>query len=151
LVSYTEWVWHGEKIRAPVPNRVPIAKSLNPAPAANNVPIPDESITMHAMLQDVFGMHYIWTIESGCQVEVQAEDVPEVVKEEIDESARKFYKLVKDAYKPIHDKTKYNKLWAIVHLYNLKCVGGLSNAIFTSLLEFINQLQVTDLKVCMRP
>jgi cation transport regulator ChaB len=43
-------------------------------------------------------------------VEVQAEDVPEVVKEEIDESARKLYKLVKDAYKPIHDKTKYNKL-----------------------------------------
>jgi hypothetical protein len=42
LPNYTEWIWHGEKIRAPVPNRVPIVESLNPAPTADNVPIPDE-------------------------------------------------------------------------------------------------------------
>jgi hypothetical protein len=35
-------------------------------------------------------------------------------------------------------------LSAIVHLYNLKCMGGISNTIFTSLLEFINQLLSTD-------
>jgi hypothetical protein len=52
--------------------------------------------------------------------------------------------LVKDANKPLHDKTKYLKLSAIVHSYNLKYVGGLSNTIFTSLIEFINQLVPTD-------
>jgi hypothetical protein len=87
-------------------------------------------------------MHDIRADESGCQVEVQDEDVPGEVKEEIDESVRD--NLVKDADKPLHDKAKYSKLPAIVHPYNLKCVGGLSNTIFTSLLEFINEIVPTD-------
>jgi hypothetical protein len=146
LPNYTEWIWHGEKIRAPVPNRVPnVVESPNPSPTADNIePIPDELRTMHAMLQDVFGMHDIRADDGECQVEVQAEDVPEAVEEEIDESIMKLYNLVKDADKPLHDKTKYNKLSAIVHLYNLKYMGGLSNTIFTYFLEFLNELVLTD-------
>jgi hypothetical protein len=45
--------------------------------------------------------------------------------------------------KPIHEKTKHNKLGAIIHLYHLKCIGGISNKIFTSQLEFLNQLLST--------
>jgi hypothetical protein len=127
MPNYTEWIWHGEKIRAHVPNRVPIVESPNLTPAADNVPILDESRTIYAMLQDVFGMH-----------------VPEAVKKEIDESARKFYNLVQDADKPLQDKTQYIKLSSIVHLYNLKCVGELSNMIFTSLLELINEFVPID-------
>jgi len=52
--------------------------------------------------------------------------------------------LVQDADKPLHDKTQYSKLSAIVHLYNLKCVGGISNTIFTYLLEFINEIVPTN-------
>jgi hypothetical protein len=146
LPNYTEWIWHGEKIRAPVPNRVPnVVESPNPSLTADNIePIPDELRTMHAMLQDVFGMHDIRADDGECQVEVQAEDVPEAVEEEIDESIMKLYNLVKDADKPLHDKTKYNKLSAIVHLYNLKYMGGLSNTIFTYFLEFLNELVPTD-------
>jgi hypothetical protein len=61
LPNYTEWIWHGEKIRAPVPNRVPnVVESLNLASTTDNIEsIPDESRMMHAMLQDVFGMHDI--------------------------------------------------------------------------------------------
>jgi hypothetical protein len=132
------------EIRAPVPNRVPIVESPKPAPAVNNVPIPDESRTMQSMLEDVFGMHNIRADDGECQVEVQDEYVPEAVEEEIDESATKFYKLVQDADKPLHDKTQYSKLSAIVHLYNLKCVGGISNTIFTYLLEFINEIVPTN-------
>jgi hypothetical protein len=40
LPNYTEWIWHGEKISARVPNWVPIVESLNSALAADNVPIP---------------------------------------------------------------------------------------------------------------
>jgi hypothetical protein len=85
--NYTEWIWHGEKIRAPVPNRVPnVVESLNLASTADNIEsIPDESRMMHAMLQDVFGMHDIQANDGECQVEVQAENVPEAVEEEIDE------------------------------------------------------------------
>jgi len=57
-----------------------------------------------------------------------------------DENARKFYEMLKDANKPLHDKTKHSKLGAIVRLYSLKCMGGLSNALFSFLLEFINEL-----------
>jgi hypothetical protein len=99
---------------------------------------------MQSMLQDVFGMHNIRADDGECQVEVQADYVPETVDEEIDESAKKFYNLVQDANKPLHDKTQYSKLSAIVHLYNLKCVGGFSNTIFTYLLEFINEIVPTD-------
>jgi len=52
MPNYTEWIWHGEKIRAPVPNKVPIVETSKPVPAANNVPIPDKSRTMQSMLQD---------------------------------------------------------------------------------------------------
>jgi hypothetical protein len=52
--------------------------------------------------------------------------------------------LVQDADKPLQDKTQYIKLSSIVHLYNLKCVGELSNMIFTSLLELINEFVPID-------
>jgi hypothetical protein len=84
MPNYIEWIWHGKKIRAHVPNRVPIVESLNSTPTADNVPIPYESRTMHAMLQDVFGMHNIRSDDVKCQVQVQAKYVPEAVEEEID-------------------------------------------------------------------
>jgi len=48
--------------------------------------------------------------------------------------------LLKNADKPLHEGTKHSKLSDIVHLYNLKCVGGISNTIFSAFLEFIIQL-----------
>jgi hypothetical protein len=56
----------------------------------------------------------------------------------------KYHELFKEAETPLYDRTKHSKLSATVHLYNLKCVGGLSNKIFSSLLEFINQLLPED-------
>ena len=61
-----------------------------------------------------------------------------------EESARKYYDLIKKVDKSLHDKTKHSKLSATVNLYNLKCMGGNSNIIFLSLLEFINQLMPTN-------
>jgi len=52
-----------------------------------SIPIPDESRTMQSMLQDDFGMHNILAGDGECQVEMQADYVPEAVDEEIDESA----------------------------------------------------------------
>jgi hypothetical protein len=52
----------------------------------------------------------------------------------------KYYKLLRTAEKPLHPNTKHNKLSATVHMYNLKCVGGISNKIFSYILEFMNQL-----------
>ena len=119
LPTYIDWVWHGEKIG-------PHAEGSNSTRlAAATAPILDESINMQAMLRELFNKHE--------------------VREEVDEdSARKFFNLLKQAEKPLHDKTNHSKLSAIIHMYNLKCVGGVSDTAFTSLLEFINQLLPTD-------
>jgi hypothetical protein len=55
-----------------------------------------------------------------------------------------YYELLKKVETPLHDRTKHSKLSATVHMYSLKCVGGLSNTIFSSFLEFINQLLPAD-------
>jgi hypothetical protein len=52
----------------------------------------------------------------------------------------KYYELLKTIEKPVHPGTKHSRLSAIVHMYNLKCVGGNSNKIFSEILELINQL-----------
>ncbi|XP_042980114.1 uncharacterized protein LOC122310298 [Carya illinoinensis] len=46
-----------------------------------------------------------------------------------------------DADEPLYEGcTKHTKFSAIVRLWNMKCLGGLSNSIFTELLEFVNEL-----------
>jgi hypothetical protein len=65
----------------------------------------------------------------------------EIVNEEVNEGdVQKYYELLEKVETPLHDRTKHSKLSVTVHLYNLKCVGGVSNTIFSSFLEFINQL-----------
>jgi hypothetical protein len=54
--------------------------------------------------------------------------------------ALKYYELLKNADKPLHLGTKQSKLSATVHMYNLKCVGGISNKIFYDILDIINKL-----------
>ena len=51
---------------------------------------------------------------------------------------QKYDELLKKANKPLHGKTKHSKLSATVHLYNLKCLGGVTNMIFLAFLEFVN-------------
>jgi hypothetical protein len=52
--------------------------------------------------------------------------------------------LLKNSDKPLHKKTRHGKLNATVHLYNLKCLGGVTNTTFSTLLEFVNQLLPDD-------
>jgi len=87
---------------------------------------------MRAMLRDAFGVH----------------DVGEVVSSQLQEvnegtsggDALKCHELLKTAKKPLYPGTKHSKLSATVHMYNLKCVGGISNKFFSDILELINQL-----------
>jgi hypothetical protein len=138
MPGYTEWVFHGERMCDIVSQRDPIVKENSSAP------ILDESRTMNAMLCDVFGVHESRADGFASHIEAQL-GVVELVQDTIeDETARKYYNLHMESEKPLHDKTKHSKLCAIVHLYNLKCMGGISNTIFTSLLEFINQFLLTD-------
>jgi hypothetical protein len=100
----------------------------------------DKSRTMHAMLANIFGIHKVRGNNYASQIELQSDVVNAIHEEVDDENARKFYSFLKEAKKPLHEKTKHNKL----HLYHLKCIGGISNKIFTSQLEFLNQLLPID-------
>jgi Zn ribbon nucleic-acid-binding protein len=56
------------------------------------------------------------------------------------DSWKKYEDLLKKVDNPLHDRTRHSKLSATVNLYNLKCIGGVSNTAFSTILEFINQL-----------
>jgi hypothetical protein len=65
----------------------------------------------------------------------------EIVNEKATEGdVLKYYNLLKKAKKSLYGGTKHSKLSGTLHLYNLKCVGGLSDTMFSALLEFIIQL-----------
>jgi hypothetical protein len=67
------------------------------------------------------------------------------VDDELDrDDAQKYDDLLKKADKLLHGKTRHNKLSATIHLFNLKCVGGVTNRIFSAFLEFFNQLLPND-------
>jgi hypothetical protein len=87
---------------------------------------------MHTMLRDAFGVH-----EVGEAFSSQPGEVNEGTS---GGDALKYHELLKIAEKPLHPRTKHSKLSATVHMYNLKYVGGISNKIFSDILELISQL-----------
>jgi len=87
---------------------------------------------MRAMLRDAFGVHDV-----GEAINSQPQEVNEGTS---GGDALKYHELLKTVEKPLHPGTKHNKLSVTVHMYNLKCVGGITNKIFSNILEIINQL-----------
>jgi hypothetical protein len=146
LERCTDWVLHGEKINASV-NRDSVLHDPITAPTIRMPPL-DGSSGMHAMLHDIFNMHDV-RAKGGSKFGAQAEAIQED-SDDFDEKMRKFFDLLKDADTPLHENTKHSKLGAIVHLYNLQCMGGLSNTMFSLLLEFVNELLPTNVVLRMR-
>lgn len=136
MTTYTTWFWHGEKhVRGPV-----AGSYLNRSAADVASGSTEQGGDMHSMLRDAFGMHEVR--EENCEPEVVAQGGEEIRwnGESAEGNAQKYYDMLKKSEKPLHGGTKHSKLSATVHLYNLKCVGGLSNKIFSDFLEFIIQL-----------
>jgi hypothetical protein len=99
----------------------------------------EEGGNMHILLRDAFGMHEVREENRGPggveQLGEENVNVPPAAS-----GAQKYYDMLKKADKPLHEGTKHSKLSAIVCMYNLKCVNGVSNNIFSAFLELINQL-----------
>ena len=96
------------------------------------------------MLRDLFGVHDVREHNNESQPGVHGAKEPIIDDEPDKGDAQKYDDLLKQANKPLHEKTKHSKLSAIIHLYNLKCVGGVTNTIFSAFLEFVNQLLPDD-------
>ena len=90
------------------------------------------------MLCDLFGVHDAREDSNEPQSEAQGgeEQIMDNAPDTVD--AQKYDELLKNLDKPLHGKTRHNKLSATVHLYNLKCLGGVTNTIFSAFLEFVN-------------
>jgi hypothetical protein len=138
IPAYTNLYYHGDK---PIWLTAAVSNLTTTSTDAGRSTKPDEN--MHAMLHDVFGMHDASV--DNCDPQVVGQGVEENVTEEAATGdILKYHELLKKAKKLLHTRTKHSKLSAIVNLYNLKCVGGVSNTTFSSFLEFFNKLLPTN-------
>jgi hypothetical protein len=138
--QYKEWIYHGEP-----PVRTQVEETNLPRLAVDAGPsTEDVGGNMQAMLRDLFGVHDVR--EDSNETQLRAEGGEEHVSDDTPDrgDAQKYDDLLKNSDKPLHGKTKHSKLSATVHLYNLKCLGGVTNTIFSALLEFVNQLLPDD-------
>ncbi|XP_042969067.1 uncharacterized protein LOC122301749 [Carya illinoinensis] len=133
--GYTIWHAHGERIGG-------ASYHANDA-QNNNEQINEDSSGMTTMLHDVFPMFDHEMVEGGPEIGVEDGEagVQNENRQGSSERVNKFYNMLKDADEPLYEGcTKHTKFSAIVRLWNMKCLGGLSNSIFTELLEFVNEL-----------
>jgi hypothetical protein len=138
--QYKDWIYHGER-----PVRAPVEGSNLTRPTANAVAsIVDVGGNIYTILHDLFCMHDVREDNNESQLGMQGVEEPIVDDEPDMGDAQKYDDLFKKADKSLHGKTRHSKLSATVHLYNLKCVGGVTNMIFSTFLEFVNQLLPDD-------
>jgi hypothetical protein len=125
---------HGERaISGPVPGRYSnLVASDETVGSIEQGEGTEQGGDMHAMLCDAFVTH---------DVREDINSQPQTVNEGVaGGDALKYYELLKTAEKPLHPSTKPSKLSATVPMYNFKFVGGISNNIFSAILELMNQL-----------
>ena len=124
--QYKDWIYHCE---SPVQARVEESNLWHPT-ADIGVSTKDVGGNMHAMLCDMFGVHDAREDNYEPQPRVQGGEEHIMDDEPDTGAAQKYDDLIKKADKPLHGKTRYSKLSATIHLYNLKCMGGVTNTMF---------------------
>jgi hypothetical protein len=134
--QYKDWIYHGER-----PLGAPVEGSNFTRPVTDAGPnTEDVGGNMQAMLRDLFGMHDVR--EDHLENQPEAQGSEEQIMDDAPDTGdtQKYDDLLKKVEKPLHGRTRHSKLSVTVHLYSLKCLGGVSNTIFSALLEFVNQL-----------
>jgi hypothetical protein len=139
--GYSLWYMHGDTVRgSTVPGRCSSHPSVTDLAAGSTDQgegtEQGEGLEQHGDMRttlcDAFGVHNVSEAISS---------QPQAINEGTSGGdALKYYELLKTAKKPLHPGTKHSKLSATVHMYNLKCVRGISNKIFSDILELISQL-----------
>ncbi|KAH7842947.1 hypothetical protein Vadar_010954 [Vaccinium darrowii] len=107
---------------------------------------------IHNILDDTFPMHIRFVEEIGDEVNASASSNkgPSVQQptQVPDKNAQKFYDLLKDAEQPLYEGcTKYIKLSAILHLYHVKCLKGLTNDTITMIFQAVKDMLPSDAKL----
>jgi hypothetical protein len=101
------------------------------------------------MLHDVFPMHARSVDGIGVEEHIREafdEGPSEQQRTQVpNKNAQAFYDLLKDAEQPFYQGcTNYTKLSAILHLYHIKCLKGLTNDTFTLILQVLKDMLPSD-------
>ncbi|XP_058111729.1 uncharacterized protein LOC131255051 [Magnolia sinica] len=122
MLNYTRWVFHG---------KASSSSTFGPATSTHDDMPPRND--MHGLLHDVFGI-------SG--VDDMPTELPsqELIQEELNPEAERFFRLLQDAEQALYlECKKFTKLSFVVRMYQLKCLNGWSNKSFTMLLELLKE------------
>ncbi|XP_070675864.1 uncharacterized protein [Malus domestica] len=93
----------------------------------------DEVIGMHDFLNDVF----VQPLTEECVGPSTEPSIGEGRPEEVET----FFRLLEEAYQDLWPRCKeFKKLEAVVRLYQIKCLAGMPDEIFTTLLELIKRM-----------
>jgi hypothetical protein len=126
--GYNLWYMHGETMSGSAVcgqrssltvAQISLPVALNRVNSQNREGALEHDDHMHAMLRDAFGMHDV--------AEAVSMDPQQVDEGTFCGDALKYQELLKTAEKPLYPGTRHSKLSATVHMYNLKCIGGISN------------------------
>ncbi|KAF7119899.1 hypothetical protein RHSIM_Rhsim13G0141700 [Rhododendron simsii] len=121
IKGYTKWIAHGEALSSTT--TAPIHTNSGNALGTNN--------SMLEMQYDTFGIS---------NRDIGMDDVPNNV-ELSNADAKKFYKMVSDAQKPLYPRCKeFSKLSLLVELFHNKCLEKWTNDSFTRLLRTFNRV-----------
>jgi hypothetical protein len=147
-LGYSLWYMHGETVQgSAVPSQCPSHPSVTNSAAGSIEQVEcteqggglEQGVDMHAILDDAFGVH-----EVGEAFSSQPQEVNEGTS---GRDTLKYHELLKTVEMPLHPGRKHSKLSATVHMYNLKCIGGISNKIFL----IFSSLLVSYCLLAMRP
>ncbi|GJY13288.1 tetratricopeptide-like helical domain, DYW domain protein [Tanacetum coccineum] len=150
LSGYTHWTFHGELDTTP-----PISQ---PASVLDTSPVIDD---IRGLVRDALGVNSLdlkseESSESRLEGDIDGdiegyieEDIEEESEEDIEEESDedseedigdkdiRYKKLLEECEKELYPGSKYSNLSFTLRLYHIKCMGGISNKIFSMILELI--------------
>ncbi|XP_070032150.1 uncharacterized protein [Nicotiana tomentosiformis] len=125
--NYTFWYYHGEVLGEP--------QSECEVEDDNEVEDYEDEDEIHEMLRDLYPNH------DGGTADVNYNNL---LVEEQNVEAKKFYNLSKDFEKPLYQNSKISKLSTLIKLLHIKSMGRWSNELFTMLLKMLKDELLPD-------
>ncbi|XP_058009346.1 uncharacterized protein LOC131183171 [Hevea brasiliensis] len=120
--NYTFWYHHGERVGESESNLESVEQSED-----------EPSNEMHDILRDLYP-EFCGQDTNDMDTDIFACDIH---KEEPNEEANKFYRLLRDFEQPLYQGSKSSKLSCLVKLLHIKSLGRWSNESFTMLLQLL--------------
>ncbi|KAK6791485.1 hypothetical protein RDI58_010566 [Solanum bulbocastanum] len=133
IKNYTFWYHHGERLCEPLSE----SKSKFEFAFGDGVQVEEceSDDEVQELLRDLYP-----NLDGGT-THVDGDDL---LKEEPNVEAKRFYNLLKDFEQPLYQNSKASKLSSLIKLLHIKSIGCWSNASFTMLLKMLKEELLPD-------